>query len=293
MILERMPTTLPSTAVAIIELLNHRLGIVPPTMAGRPASLPLTNECSVILSTVIAVVETVPDALLRVGTEQRTQFAAALEDLRHATGLLRNQDANFRRAYGTPMLEPMRWLDGMPHAPQNRYATEVLRDVLLQCPDEIVQPTTSVLSFIADAPFRESLRLDLSALNTALANGEYKAATVLGGSVVEALLLWGLAERTQTERQSFITSAVQMSALSRTPDADLNRWDLHVFIEVATAGHIITGETATIARLAKDFRNMIHPGRAERMKQRCDRSTALTVVAAVERIITDFTSAMP
>jgi len=273
--------------VAIIELLNQRLGIVPATMAGRPTHLPLTNECGVILSTVIAVVETIPDALLRVDAEQRTNFAAALEDLRHAVWLMRSQDATSRRAHGTPKFEPMHWLDRTHHAPQNRYATEVLHDVLLQCPDEIVLASTADLPFITDIRFRESLRLDLSAVNAALTNGEYKAATVLGGALIEALLHWELSEKTVPERQSFIANAVTAKTLSRAPNPDPNWWDLHTFIEVAAAGSVISAETATIARLAKDFRNLIHPGRAERLNQRCDRGTALTVAAAIERIVTD------
>ncbi|MCI1909012.1 MAG: hypothetical protein LKI99_04780 [Acetobacter fabarum] len=39
--------------------------------------------------------------------------------------------------------------------------------------------------------------------------------------------------------------------------------------------------------IAKDFRNLIHPGRAQRLGQVCDRATALTALAAVESIARD------
>jgi hypothetical protein len=47
--------------------------------------------------------------------------------------------------------------------------------------------------------FRKNLRLDMSAANRALANSEWKAATVLAGSVVEALLLWAIQRRSSDE----------------------------------------------------------------------------------------------
>jgi hypothetical protein len=50
----------------------------------------------------------------------------------------------------------------------------------------------------------------------------------------------------------------------------LDNWDLSQYIEVAFALNIIPESTAAQARLAKDFRNLIHPGREKRTKMRCD-----------------------
>jgi hypothetical protein len=47
---------------------------------------------------------------------------------------------------------------------------------------------------------------------------------------------------------------------------------------------LIEDDTAKLVRRAKDFRNLIHPERAARLRQRCDRSTALTALAAVEAV---------
>jgi hypothetical protein len=79
------------------------------------------------------------------------------------------------------------------------------------------------------------------------------------------------------------------TALQQKPCADLERWNLHEYIEVAEALGVITPDTATQARLAKDFRNLIHPGRAARLGQTCDRGTALSAVAAVEHVVRDLT----
>ena len=62
---------------------------------------------------------------------------------------------------------------------------------------------------------------------------------------------------------------------------------MHHYVEVATHLAIIKPDTATEARLAKDFRNLIHPGRAQRLAQKCDRGTALSSVAALELVVRD------
>jgi hypothetical protein len=42
-------------------------------------------------------------------------------------------------------------------------------------------------------------------------------------------------------------------------------------------------------RLAKDYHNLIHPGRAQRLAQVCNRGTALSAVAAVEHVVNGLT----
>jgi hypothetical protein len=64
---------------------------------------------------------------------------------------------------------------------------------LAKCPDEAPSPETAGLAVLSDSPdLQRSLRFDLSEVNTALVEGRWKSATVLGGAVVEALLLWAL-----------------------------------------------------------------------------------------------------
>jgi len=62
-------------------------------------------------------------------------------------------------------------------------------------------------------------------------------------------------------------------------------WDLIHYIEVARELGEISERTATEARLAKDFRNLIHPGREMRQGMQCDRGTAFTVVAAIDHVV--------
>ena len=59
-----------------------------------------------------------------------------------------------------------------------------------------------------------------------MTNGEWKPATVLAGSVVEALLLWALQQATTSDLQTAITSAVTKGAIPRPPQGRVERWDL-------------------------------------------------------------------
>ncbi len=52
---------------------------------------------------------------------------------------------------------------------------------------------------------------------------------------------------------------------------------------------LIKPDTAARCRQTKDFRNLIHPGRALRLSQKIDRATALEAVAAVEFVVRDLT----
>ena len=77
--------------------------------------------------------------------------------------------------------------------------------------------TTTELVFIPDAGLREGLRLDISTANQALANGEWKAATVLAGSVVEALLLWAVDQQLPAAITQAITTGRDNGTLQRPP----------------------------------------------------------------------------
>jgi hypothetical protein len=163
----------------------------------------------------------------------------------------------------------------------------LIRRALAACPDQFPSKDTNELAFVPDNTLREGLRLDISSANQALSNGNWKAATVLAGSVVEALLLWALQERGPAEVKKAIDALLKKEIFSRAPQADLATWHLHEYIEVAAELGVVKAQTANQARLAKDFRNLIHPGLEARRGQMCDRGTALSAVAAVEHVARD------
>jgi hypothetical protein len=166
----------------------------------------------------------------------------------------------------------------------------LLREALAKCPDEAPARGTTDLPFIADIDLRESIRRDISAANQDMINGEWKGATVLAGSATEALLLWSVQEEDRASpgaSASAASACFSSGSLTQKPNGVPERWSFIDLIEVAFHLGLITQETAIQARLGKDFRNLIHPGRAARLGQVCDRATALSALAAVEHVVRD------
>lgn len=133
---------------------------------------------------------------------------------------------------------------------------------------------TAELAFITDSGLRDSIRLDISTATSALHNGQWKAATVLAGAAAEALLLASI-------------GAADLSSLARKPKGSPEEWTPGQYIEVAAALALIKQPTSQQMSLAQSFRNLIHPGRAQRLGEVCDRATALTALAAVECVVRD------
>lgn len=115
---------------------------------------------------------------------------------------------------------------------------------------------------------------------------------MLAGSATEALLLWAIQEA-ERHKPGTIPTAVAALLKARTlpkkPSTNPEQWSFIELIEVAHQLKRISDDTATQARLAKDFRNLIHPGRARRLGQICDRATAFSGLAAVEAVVRDLT----
>ncbi len=126
----------------------------------------------------VDVVERVPEELLTFRGEVAAGFYAGLSTLRAA---VRAWQAGHQHAYVTRVL-------GFPEL----HPVTLVRRALADCPDEAPVPGTLALSFIGDVELRESIRLDIRAANRDLSNGNWKGATVLAGSAIEALLLWAL-----------------------------------------------------------------------------------------------------
>ena len=71
------------------------------------------------------------------------------------------------------------------------------------------------------------------------------------------------------------------------PPSDRERWSLSQFVEVASELSLIKEKTLLAARLCNDYRNLIHPGRARPLGEKCNRGTALLAVAALEHVVGD------
>lgn len=167
--------------------------------------------------------------------------------------------------------------------------------MLRRCPDEPLASPSTALAFITQADLAAALLRDLGAVDRAVANGEWKAATVLAGSLIEAILLWALQQRSGDIDASTAGAALlkdaqkQNKSLATATDA-LNYGGLHHYLSIAEEIALgLRPDTITGAKTAKNFRNLIHPGRAERLGEQCDHGTAFATVGALRLVIRDLT----
>ncbi len=249
-----MSRVVPSQVVSVVDKLFP--GAKTQTEGGQALILYSGNAPQ--LAAIIDLVERVPDELVVLDAED---FAT----LRVCISAIRTQISQWNASSNQPLV----LIGGLPPLSPVR----LIRDVMVKCPDEGPAPGTAELIFLQHPELRESIRLDISAATRDLAQGEWKGATVLAGSALEALLLWALQEY----------GGRNPGAVAGAPET----WGLQQLIPVAAELKLITADTATQAMLAKNFRNLIHPGRTTRLGQRCDRATALTALAAVEAVARD------
>ena len=264
-----MAWVVPSRAVSVIS------NLFPNASDGCAGNFPFNAMSD--LKSVLVLLNKIPEELLVLNDEDYANFLVAQTELQIASEWL--------IAKGHPDPEEMQ--PGWNYAAGRNPIDRIVK-ILRQCPDEYPAPSTTELLFIKDDALRESIRLDVGATYRALNNNEWKAATVLGGAAIEALLHWRLTEPqpTQTEISAAVTAlkaATQFKAPTSRDD-----WVLAHFIPVAEKLKLIKPHTAKAADLARNFRNLIHPGAGVRMNQLCDIATAHSAIAALEHVIRDF-----
>ena len=249
-----MARVFPSSVVAFIDNMggwrSNNTGVPQPRDPG-------------IVRALLSLIALIPDELIQLAPADFSAFVMAREQLKAGV-----EPPIWRVFNGTEVV-----------------ALRTLHSLLDKCPDEAPVAGTSDPAFILDNDLRTDLHRDLGEVNRALQNGEWKGATVLSGSVVEALLLWALQNR-RTDADLKIAASI----LGKTVDLTkrpLERWDLSELVEFAHAAGLISGATRDATNLAKDFRNLIHPGRVQRVAQKCNRSTALIGLGAVEAVMND------
>jgi len=141
---------------------------------------------------------------------------------------------------------------------------ERIRRLLLNCPDELPRPEPE-LPFITDNDFRLDTEPKVHAAWTDFKASEWLGATVFAGCALEAILLW------EVKRGH----AVSPVAADKLHLADL--------IKKARAIGSIS-QQAAVAKLARDGRDLLHPGRKARLGLECSKATALTALAAVQQV---------
>jgi len=122
--------------------------------------------------------------------------------------------------------------------------------------------------FVLDLALRQSLVSDYKEMQTAYDGGAWKAAQVIGGSIVETLLLdYLLAEGTLGDQD------------------EANFKSLESLIVNAFKAKLISERVKEQALLIKRYRNLIHQGKALRTREKCDRNSAMTTVALLNMVL--------
>jgi hypothetical protein len=259
-----MPTVLPSQVVKFID------GAFPWAAAGLGDKNGLDFTQVGRVSALVALTDQVPASLLVLGDDEFAEFVANLAVLRSRIPMWEHHGNAFPVRKGIPV--------------------QRMRELLAKCPDSHPSPKVHALAFVSDTALRADLRTDINSIDRALGDGEWKTATVLAGATIEALLLWRLSQNDPDEVRAVENALVSSKVLNRKP-RPFDEWGLHDLVEVAAAysppSSLIRKDTAIQARLAKDYRNLIHPGKSSRLAQKCSRATALAAAAALDRVIED------
>ena len=105
-------------------------------------------------------------------------------------------------------------------------------------------------SFIQDIKLRNILTRDYGEIQKSMISGSHKAAIILSGGSIEAVLLDLLNEDESAARAS-----------SKAPtEPNLDKWHLNDLIEVAVDTSAVAGEIAKLSHSVRQYRNLIHPG---------------------------------
>jgi len=112
--------------------------------------------------------------------------------------------------------------------------------------------------FIADEQIRATIERDKKELDNCLEHQLYKSALILAGSIIEAILVDYFLV---FPRQNFTNEQILRATLS-----DLIDW--------AAEDDLITKQTKELSTVIREYRNLIHPGKEYRLKERVDVYTA-------------------
>ncbi len=217
--------------------------------------MPVYSADSAVLGAIIDLADDLPVELLTLSGDDYANYVFGLEAMQAAIDRW-----NYRGG------------DDRPRNHDGKSPVYLVREALSKCPDQSPSPQTTELSFISDRQLAESIRLDIDSATDALHRNDFKGATVLSGSAMEALLLWKI-------QSVGITSPITGMRNNARPSPE--EWVLEDYITAAEIRSLIKPDTAKQARLAQNYRNLIHPGRAVRLAQTCNRGTAFGALAAV------------
>jgi hypothetical protein len=263
-----MPRVVPRQ---VVELIDRIFGLAIREEKPTTSGLTLELNHAAHMAAIVDLASQIPAELLPVDSDRYAEFSASIAALRVAQQMW--------EAHGSYTLKKM---PGFAQSP-----VFLIRRALEGLPDSVPDPKTAGLEFLDEDRLRAVLRLDISDAAAALRSGEWKAATVLSGSVVEALLLWAVKKHSPPERATASAWIPLRGRVKEGPTGNPDRWGLADYVDVATELGCISEDTRSAAWLTKNFRNLIHPAAAERAGEDCNLGTAHIAVGTVDRVSRD------
>ena len=125
--------------------------------------------------------------------------------------------------------------------------------------------------FISDNAFRQSLQSDMKELQLSMEVGAHKAAHVLAGSIIEAVLIDYLVD----------------AEYKHPKGKETLRLDLNEAIDACRTMGAISPTSADLCSVVRDYRNLIHPGRAVRTGVEVDQKTATVAQTLIDIVLRD------
>ena len=132
------------------------------------------------------------------------------------------------------------------------YITRVVGRLEAATEEDQTTPVTEerTFSYVSDPALRAILSRDYGDVQRSYIAGSWKAAIILAGGAMEAILL---------DRVKNVESAAR-AASSAPKVADLNRWDLADLIKVAVEISIVGSGIDKLSHSVREYRNLVHPG---------------------------------
>src|SRR5207302_1122828 len=123
-----------------------------------------------------------------------------------------------------------------------------------------------LFDFLTNQDFKANLKSDFAELHAAVKGRLWKAAHVLAGSIVEAILL------------DYLIAVKH----ERHPEEELLKWDFRKAIPAGRKEGILSERTEQMTIVVKDYRNLIHPGRILRLGEEVDAEGATVALSLVK-----------
>jgi hypothetical protein len=226
---------------------------------------------------ILEMIDRVPEELLVFDAPTDGLFTMALTALRANVAEATSRGSAFQ----WPAFPP-------PGQTNHEDCLVIVKNILATCPEDVPSTATEGMTFISDEDLRKSLLVDLGSAERSLNAGEWKACTVLSGSIIEALLLWALQTHSVAEIAAAIAGVDASKNIRRNAPAGSltdGAWRFHDYVHVAAQLQEIQDPLYSRCVDAKDYRNLIHPAVAERRNAACDRGTSHITIGTVYALI--------